>query len=175
MQLKQALFESKEKAEWSRMLIMDPGITATGYAFWETLVRPGPCMPTAYGIQLGTSRRRTWEDRAEALCAWFEALMEHHKPIYVVLEFPGLWASSAKSFASASNGDLFKLTYLVGGFGEIVRRSIMKKPILVTPQQWKGQLSKKIVQKRLEKVLHKEFEDHEADAVGIGLRIQGEL
>lgn len=175
MQLKQALFESKEKGEWSKLLTVDPGITATGYAFWESIARPGPIRPSAFGVQLGTSRRRTWEDRAGALCAWFSALLQHYKPNYVVIEFPELWSASAKSFASSSTGDLFKLTYLVGGFGEIVRQVTMRNPLLVTPQQWKGQLPKDVVKKRIKEMLQTDYPNHTADAVGIGLRIQGKL
>ena len=97
----------------------------------------------------------------------------------MVFEFPELFSGNAKSQASAGRGDLFKLTYLLGGLADRAREYTGRLPILMTPQEWKGQLPKDIVIKRIEKAFGPEYasqiNDHEGDAIGMGLAAQGRL
>lgn len=70
-----------------------------------------------------------------------------------------------------------KLVFLVGGLGHVARRVSGVLPVFITPEEWKGQLPKKVVLARLAKAFGKDrkFRDHEADAVGMGLAAQGGL
>lgn len=87
---------------------------------------------------------------------------------------PEIW-TSGKSMASATRGDLFKLVYLIGqlsiGNGEFI-------PFMIAPREWKGQLPKEEVIRRIKKLcpnVGSAIGNHEADAVGMGLALQGVL
>lgn len=96
-------------------------------------------------------------------------MVNYHKPDLVIIEQVEFWASSAKSMASASRGNLSLLAYIVGamvsgcqGLGIETR--------LVSPLKWKGQLP----YPALRRILKNKFgiettSDHEASAIGIGL------
>jgi len=100
-----------------------------------------------------------------------------------VLEMPELWSGSAISNASATHkakpgepADLFKLVYLVGVLGAAALAAVGNLPVLATPAEWKGQLAKDMVTRRIQSALPGcAFRDHEWDAVGMGLSAQGKL
>lgn len=70
-----------------------------------------------------------------------------------------------------SAGDLQKLVFLVGAFAGYFHHANSFTP--VTPSEWKGQLPKSVVTRRLQKLLGpgatREWEKDMWDAVGIGL------
>lgn len=97
---------------------------------------------------------------------------------------------SAGGHASASSGDLIKLTLLTGGLMAVaVDQGIETDLVPITA--WKGQLPKDIVERRLIRYveslgIHEEnepdwysefitgsFRDHVYDAFGIGLYVKG--
>ncbi len=164
------------------VLFIDPGLGGTGWAFFERIdtyagkgkqktkgfLYESPANSGVYfgkGAALGKTRE---------ICAWFDGLCGSLDPALVVIEWPEFWVSSAKSHAATAQGDLFKLVYLIGGMGEVIRKRGIGNPILVTPRKWKGQLSKGIVVKRIaSRMGYINMEDHEEDAVGMGLAAQG--
>ena len=77
--------------------------------------------------------------------------------------------------SAAASGDLFRLTYQVGVLADALDRVFERLPILLSPHEWKGQLDKKALAARIWRALETKYRDHEADAVGIGLHIQGRL
>jgi len=93
----------------------------------------------------------------------------------VIIESVEFWASSAKSVASATRGNLSLLAYIVGAFMfACTSRGIPVQ--LISPGKWKGQLPYKALRNIIEKVFKmKCTSDHEASAIGIGLNYFGKL
>lgn len=187
---RRALYPTKVKrirVVFNDVLFIDPGITGTGFAFYPTIitsrVRGIKLTANAEGENLYTGVYRpkgseAWEGKVADACAWFNGLMGATKPNLVVIELPELWAGSATSLASASSDALFKLTYLVGGFGEVIRRFPNSRlPLLIKAQDWKGQLPKEVVINRIKAVFTdlEKIRDHEGDAIGMGVAAQGLL
>ncbi len=180
MTIEQAMFQTEEDSTWDRVLFVDPGIMGTGCAYWEKIIRSKKKkMADAPKVSFRLNpkdRKIPWQLRSDAICAWFCGIVDHLSPKIIVIEFPELWSSSAASQASAGRGDLFKLTYLVGAFGEICRQVTNGRPVLISPAKWKGQLTKKAVHARIKRALGgTKYPEHIADAVGMGLAVQGKL
>lgn len=78
----------------------------------------------------------------------------------------------------ARRGDLVKLTYLVGKFSSFLPTE-PEDFILVRVVDWKGQLPKSVVARRVFKILpglsSQKISDHAVDAIGIGLYLKGLL
>ena len=165
----------KEHGSWTKVLIVDPGVSGTGWAYWLDISRDGNRSANMPFLSDSKIPKKTGFDAVEILWAWFDGVVDVLRPKIVVIEFPELWSSSGVSLSSAAKGDLFKLTYLIGGFGRIVSKRTNRAPVLVTPTEWKGQLPKKAVDARIKRSLGKKYKNHESDAVGMGLCLQGEL
>jgi hypothetical protein len=167
------------------VLCVDPGLDGTGLAWWRTLVaRRGPARPPSWTAVIRSTAGGSWEDRAEeitgkALWRLGKALRADDRAALVVIETPRLWGGSATSYASAAKGDLFKLAFLAGSLAHALRRKPLEAGALdaITPGQWKGQLSKKLVDARIRRALGPgaRYPNHAADAVGMGLALQGVL
>jgi len=163
-----------------RALFIDPGLVGTGYAYYPELYLSGNKAHFEPPVRFGNvypKKRSRWELKSQELCAWFDGFTNGIKPNVVIIEFPELWVNSTKSFTATVKGDLFKLTYLIGGMGDIVRRNGVYNLVLVTPMEWKGQLPKKVVESRIKKRFPKleNVDDHSADAIGMGMAAQGIL
>jgi len=157
-------------------LTIDPGLGGTGWCYWTRLGRSNPT-PDGHGV-LKAAGRGPWQKRATQIVGDFGDLLDRWKigsACGIVIEFPMVWAGSAKSLSSAERGDLFKLSYLIGGLGSRVALATGREPRLVTPNEWKGQLPKRVVVQRVEKLTGIAFADHEADACGIGMYLIGSL
>lgn len=159
------------------VMFIDPGFEGTGLAFFPAVdcgknkKTDGP----SFTEVIRAPKNEKWDNAQWSICASVRGAMVGCGVKDVVIELPELWAGSAVSMASASKGDLFKLCLLVGGLCQIAREHTGNLPILVTPQEWKGQLPKDVVLKRVEKAFNKTFRNHEGDAVGMGLSAQGGL
>jgi len=163
----------------SRTLFIDPGIEGTGYALFDYYyTKAEKAMPP---IKTGSFRPRNkdnehWQRNCEELWSWFGGMLTAMQPSIIVLESQGVWSESAKSMASATRGDIMKLTYLTGGMAHCCFKELLETPVLVAPRVWKGQLPKKVVISRLNKHFPTlSFKNHEADAVGMGVAAQGLL
>ena len=179
MDRKKAMFAklaTRELRKWINVLTIDPGVHSTGWAYWQCIDRPAKKgqKPFVTGVE-HTPQKASVESCCERLCTWLMAYIDAMDVRHVVIEFPELWTSSGMSMASGSTGALFKLTYLVGGLGSVVRTKCGNYPILVKPKEWKGQMPKDVVLRRIKRALGIEPRDHEADAIGIGLAIQEQL
>lgn len=85
----------------------------------------------------------------------------------VVIEKPQLWGAY-KSTASLHAGDLLGLHLLTGALYWWAN-SHYAEAFLIPVTEWKGQLPKKVTQKRMEKKYGVKFQtDDESDAVGLG-------
>jgi len=163
-------------------IFVDPGIMGTGWAFFQELTTLGDSVdvPYATGVVRAAKKGARWDARAGDICSTMSGVFRALEVRVIVIEFPELWATG-KSYTSAAGrrrgpGDLFKLTFLIGGLGQVARQQTGTKPVLVMPREWKGQLPKKVVIGRIAKrIPGLNPEDHEADAIGMGLAAQGLL
>ena len=116
----------------------------------------------------------TWEERTDQATDWYEAHCDYWYPAFIVIEKPEVWPSG-KSLAGAMSGNLLKLVMFVGGLRQVTRRiaCLEAEIVLVAPGEWKGQLKKPALKKRIERALGKPYREHERDAVGMGLAVQG--
>lgn len=148
------------------MITIDAGIGGTGVAVWE-----GGRFYEVNCISITT--KKSWQDRCDLLCIEVEKLIDRHKIIFdlIAIEKPFV-AMSGKCLASAQSGDVIKLTLLAGRLWQLCWHYCNQFQ-WVTVQEWKGQLPKKITEKRVIKRLPQlseyQLTDHEFDALGIGL------
>lgn len=166
----------KQNCSGRQILFVDPGLVGTGWAYYPELSSDPmkPSAPHKHGSDPGATYK-DWTIRASSLCMWWRGIVRALQPATVIFEWPGLWASSAKSQASASKGDLFKLAYLIGGMADGLHVDGIKS-ILVSPQEWKGQLDSDVVALRIERQWGITTpNDHESDAIGMGMAAQGAL
>lgn len=183
----------------TNVLTIDPGLLGTGYAFWESLptynyhVQQGVTYPKAfYPYKTGSIYI---PDKISLEDSFIQRSMQYSYEIIrvlqvnlniteldtIVIEFPQIW-QTGKSMASALDGKLFKLVFLIGvlcktfnGYNKI--NAFIPKIVTVFPNEWKGQLPKEIVINRIKKQLPslERIGNHEGDAIGMGLAIQGLL
>lgn len=148
-------------------LTVDPGLAGTGWALWDNKWELIQC-----GIV--TSRKKLTDGKMKdiALNLWDEVAF--HPPTMVYIEQPQKF-NSAKGDMVANRGDLVKLTRLVG-FIEAFFQFRGAQTEMVSIMKWKGQLSKRIVEDRVKRILPKlKAESHAVDAVGIGLYLKGDF
>ena len=175
------LFKSynKQNKVYENIIFIDPGIGGTGWAFWKELNthQKKPTILKSSGAFTPKGRKINWDGKVEMICAYNHPKFNSLDVKTVVIEFPEVWSGSVVSRTATDSGKLFKLVYLIGGIGEIVRRRNINLPILVTPKTWKGQLPKTVVIKRIKKIMPEliTIANHEGDAIGMGLAAMGLL
>jgi len=157
-------------------VLIDPGLTGSGIAYWENLLvaskSESPVGPTMHGVWM-PKRGVQWRAKFDDCLRWIEDWIGMTDPnVIVCIEAPELWTGSAKSIASASSGKLLKLAYLVGGMVHVCHQMELEC-VHLSPGDWKGQLPKEAMKKRVTRLLGCTFEEHEYDAVGIGLSAMG--
>ena len=144
------------------IMSIDPGIHNCGYCFMtenQKLI--------SYGLI--NSKENKWYDNCKHV--WFKLYENYTKqfPKTVYIEYPTHHAGMM-AFAARESGALAKLTFLCGGIYSLL--SEIATVELITPSQWKGQLKKEMVRKRLYNIypeISKLDLDHNiVDAIGIG-------
>lgn len=173
--------KDSEPENFTRVLFVDPGIGGTGLALFAKLAAVGkkPWMPVM--TEMLEPKSKHWQAKIEEVCSWFSGIVHALDARLVVIEMPETWGGDARSYAATTKqtkgepAPLFKLTYLVGGMGEIARQATLSRPLLISPRLWKGQLPKEVVHKRIFQTWGNKYREHEADAVGMGLAAQGGL
>lgn len=155
------------------LLAIDPGLNSMGWAFWR--ITPSVRPPTATGLikaprKLELAPRALWvatqmDERLRTLGSMGGSV--GHYEIDIVSEYPA-WHGIQLGWAA---GDLQKLVFLVGVLAGYFSKAHSFTP--VTPGEWKGQLPKSVVTRRLIKRFGpgatQEWEKDVWDAVGIGL------
>ncbi len=145
-------------------LSVDPGMN-TGWAHWSDkhLVEYGQI----------TAKHKTLSEDLVYLSEHFGQLLLRLQPDKVYLEYPGFWGGSSTSMASLSSGDLVKLAAITGVYIGLAA-AYNALPVLITPQEWKGQMPKEGVKVRVQRALGViERSSHMNDAIGIGLHVTG--
>lgn len=151
----------------AKFLSVDPGLSGTGWAVWG----PGQLPPLRSG-SLSAPADRDWLIRARWLGNEVRHLAESWGVDYVVIEQPQFMESAGKGLIAAREGDLVKLSILVG-----VIAAQHSHSVLVEVREWKGSMSKEVSHRRIRSKLPGwvpcTATSHEMDAVGIGLFAKG--
>lgn len=175
------------------LLSIDPGVTGLGWAFWaepEQPLKAGALTPRGPKI-----RRASWDRRARSLVDQLSHQVggvtarggpgQRNLPIWsechLAIEVPEFFRDHAVGAAAAARGDVVKVALVVGML--LDRFRAFKRTELVAPREWKGQLSKPVATRRLERRLGAdqvrrlnlaEAKDHTWDAIGVGYHALGE-
>ena len=94
---------------------------------------------------------------------------------HVFIEGVEFWSGSAVSMASASRGDLSQLAYIVGVMASVAIHHCNTVEI-ISPKDWKGQLSYTVLRKHLSEHFGIETKnEHNSASIGMGLWLLGKL
>lgn len=147
-------------------LTIDPGSIGIGYAIWSNAQQ--------YPIYTGCLELKSgsFQERLELLINAFDFLIKDIAPVHVYCEEPHYFDTHT-GYKSAKREDFTKL---VTSYGAIFATCILKHctwhPVSIA--KWKGQAPKEVIHARIKRTLpEKDYKDHEADAVGIGLYLRG--
>lgn len=153
-----------------RWLTIDPGLGGTGWALWSGR--------RTHPIDYGTVHPVKSDDlgiRIQSVCLklWKIHTLGNIEQVFV--EMPAFFQSASGTMV-ARRGDLVKLTLMAGAI--IGHFSSLGVPgTLIEVAKWKGQLPKDVVRRRIERRIGKieGSGTHAADAIGIGLYVNGEF
>lgn len=168
-----AIFDNDPAEVWT---CVDPGLTGTGWAVFHK----ADFEPVSWGVIVAKGNSKEWVERVRGIGAQFKQVIQNAKAAHVILEWQELFRSGV-SMASATKGDLFKLSVLTGALTAISWEYTGRTPELKKPMEWKGQLPKEIVEKRV--IQHYQnrglpapaIPNHAMDAVGMGFARRGLL
>lgn len=142
---------------------VDPGLSGTGWALWQgkKLIGSGSL----------SARKGSWEERAQSIVMSIVGLAGGAMVTRSYIEQPFI-ALTGKALISARSGDVVKLSILNG---MLVSSLPNCKQVRVI--DWKGNMPKKIFNKRIKRFLDSlsyqptTNTTHELDAIGIGRHI----
>lgn len=181
MDKKAEMFKLTNAVKIQNVCFVDPGLGGTGLAYFEQIITRGEAkrkrpLPPRTTKQFNGGRKESWEMQVCNIAASCGGFWSATGSKTVVIEMPRLFAGDAKSMASAKKGDLFKLSYLVGALALQAKQITGNVAVLVEPAEWKGQLPKDVMLRRMVRVWPAlGVTSHVADACGIGLAAQGGL
>lgn len=153
---------------------VDPGVVGTGYAVWQSPEENNwgkSCKPISTGcIKPSIKNKESFLNRSTFTTEQFQHLFLLYEVNQVAVEY-GKFFESSLGFAAASGGDLAKLLFVTGRIVECCyRNDSFAFSVLVN--DWKGTMTKKIVDHRIKREIGCEYDNHESDAVGIGLWVK---
>lgn len=164
----------KESRISQPMLAVDPGVNC-GWAFWPEGVK----YPIRCGvIEPHTNKEVDFFAKIHSTTHQLAGIILRLKPKCVVCEWPQSF-TSVGGRAAAGAGSIIKLAFGIGQLALAADACGGAKFIPVPVAQWKGNLPKRIVIKRIKKRLtparleYLEPESHSWDAIGIGLFCKG--
>ena len=163
-------------------LSVDPGLNGTGIAvwygggFWLNTKMPAPISVEVISIPTVVKKQPLeWYERADLYMNRLVPYLANADELWV--EFP-LFFDDAGGHMVAKKGDLAKLTAYVGMLmNQCTHYGVAYH--LFTPNEWKGQMPKDLVERRLKTFLGQaacdrlDIKSHGWDAVGIGLHARG--
>lgn len=166
--------KKKRNVPYPRMFSLDPGLGGTGWAYW------GEGRLQEVGIVHDKAKDDTLAARCGGIVGQLQGRMPSAStafgPVTLFIEMPQAM-SNAKGLA-AQAGSVYKLAFLVGYIASAFHKYDV---ITVTPMEWKGQLPKDVVQRRIIRILgvrpcvKLNIRSHAWDAVGLGLWALGRL
>lgn len=129
-------------------------------------------------FNVDVSRESSLYNRFNILTKSFEKVLKTVKIEKCVIETPSFWPSSLVSNIAVGKSSLFLVSNIIGVYVGLCCLNDIKVK-MITPVEWKGQLNKKQIQRRVEQVynLNDYFykNEHVNDAIGIGLNELGLL
>jgi hypothetical protein len=157
---------------------------------WHTAVAEwrGGFLPQVFTISLPAklkTKDTPWGVQLTEMALRFNNFM-HRTPAGInaaYIEGVEMWEGNAQSMIAARRGNTFRLASLVGVYAGILATNGIA-PTVLLPREWKGQLSKKIVEKRVYRVWAENgvstanqprYNDHIMDSIGIGFSVAGLL
>lgn len=158
------------------LITIDPGLNI-GVAVWVVPINRKIIskIPLVTFVSKPTSISASWERRMVDSINHMEKQLRFCNSITkptIIIEAPEFFESEL-GFTSARKGDLCKLSMSTGMIMESLYKLYRIMPKLITAKKWKGQLPKKVVEKRIQKITGKVYPNHICDAVGIGLHYLG--
>ena len=154
------------------ILAIDPGLSL-GWAYFPA----GKDMPTSCGLIKPKSKKEDYFTQLSSTVGQCRNLFMMRALTTVAIEWPTIH-SSVKGRAAAGSGSVVKLAFEVGKLVQVAEDyglEFVKVDII----NWKGQLKKPVVIKRLKKILPRKLlnllapESDTWDAIGIGLYMRG--
>jgi len=152
------------------ILALDPSVIHLGWAYMEwSSTWDAETLPVIHdsGCILAPDEYKDTE-LVKRIGFMLEALHDLDVDVdIVIIEQPENWGAY-KGMASSRSGSLLKLELLTGA---LVGWALTKclEPKLIKVSQWKGQLSKNITQRRMEKKYNCKCQTNdESDAIGLG-------
>lgn len=160
--------KSKSRSERTAFLAVDPGTKSTGIAVWDSPSTTTNFVPHFVDLLIA-SDRDNWFTRAHAMSLQFRTMLIGLRPRSVVIELPEYYGHDP----ATATQSIIKLTVLVGMMAALSYELDVPELQLIPVSQWKGQMSKGVVQRRIIKLLAPHdcsgYEDDIWDAVGLGL------
>lgn len=154
------------------MLVMsvDPGIN-TGLCFWDSTLKR--IRQLAFIQEFTPFSRSEYPARIGYLTSELKAYMQEVKPTFMVMESTAFWETSHKSRVCARSGSLQFLSMILGSYIEAAH-SFGIGVTLVSPVEWKGQLTDRLIKWRAARIIPASLQGYYTDnihvccAVGIG-------
>lgn len=168
----------------SSLLAIDPGLGSTGWAYWDKIGYEKITPPDAFGLitprDHGENSDGWWgraNNRSDDLFSCIRTVVKGDVDLLKVFcEMPRFFSGNAGGHAAAETGSIMKLAYLVGSYARSFRMAGASFTI-VPVMEWKGQLPKEVVNKRIVQLLGEKactnFRRDAWDAIGIGLHVKG--
>jgi Holliday junction resolvasome RuvABC endonuclease subunit len=166
-------FLLKRNSKDTYVLTVDPGSRGTGWALWRTGSWEALEGPVLTGVCYGNPKLDFSQSTRKIINKIAEAL--ESKPLSeVYIEWPINFGNDRGEQAK-DKGDINKLSFAIGAISQYAWEVKKANVILVSVNRWKGQLPKRIVNARIEKLLGdcSGFRSHAWDAVGLGLWAKG--
>ena len=160
------------RRELNGVLTVDPGMEGTGWAYWTLR---GAIIPEDTGVLKTTVDRKLTIMRMLDLSRKFADVLKRWTPRVVVLEGVSLWSGSKRSQTAAAGGATFKLATLLGIYMQSCDTHGILAVHVIDPRAWTGNLNEEQVVRRVALATGESYQQHAADAVGIGLAMTGLL
>jgi hypothetical protein len=161
------------------LIAVDPGLSGTGWAVFDRHHGKDPQNPIDSGSISCPCPEAHWWKRAENIAHLLIGTCRRYSCFALYIELPKFYESAGAGLSAARDGDLVKLSILVGmiiGAAAAPGGGTMHC-VPVPIADWKGQMDKDLcaqrIKKRLPKFVPKTKLSHEMDAVGIGLFVKG--
>ena len=146
-------------------ITIDPGISGTGWAVWDRNWKL-----LKHGVIFASSAL-SWEPKTMQITDRLYDVCIRHNVSEMHIEYPAVFGGAGGAMV-AGKGDIVKLAFFVGH----VCAGLQVPFHLVEVRQWKGQLPKDVVIRRIKKILPDvKATSHDWDAIGIGLFKKGDL
>ena len=149
------------------IMTIDPGLGGTGIAIWDT---------EQWEVQKKLNEHKSYPInptvtltiyKKEKILFGIEKLCMKHNVVLAYIE-NAYYGASEKGQVTASSGALVKLSEFIGEITSILKCYCQVR--LVSPQKWKGTMTKEaVIHRILKRCPHIVATSHAWDAVGIGL------